>query len=191
MFLLKKPTEKQVREFIVAQNPGSFSYAETGASKQGAPSGYTVDHNRIRLGAGVNTFALAVKAIQSWQMFNLGWVQLFFNDTPIDSGSCVAVLARHLGFYSLNACRIVYVIDEVGEVKRYGFAYGTLTEHAEQGEERFSVEWHQADNSVWYDLFAFSKPRHQLAKIGYPLSRLLQKRFAQGSKLAMVRAVKG
>jgi uncharacterized protein (UPF0548 family) len=33
----------------------------------------------------------------------------------------------------LNACRIVYVVDEEGPVKRFGFAYGTLPEHAESG----------------------------------------------------------
>jgi uncharacterized protein (UPF0548 family) len=74
-------------------------------------------------------------------------------------------------------------------VKRYGFAYGTLEEHMERGEERFSVEWNRVDDSVWYDLYAFSKPRHRLAQIGYPLSRILQKRFARQSKLAMVEAV--
>ena len=75
----------------------------------------------------------------------------------------------HLRFFSLNACRIVYTIDsggdEDGVIKRYGFAYGTLAEHAERGEERFSVEWHAEDDSVWYDLFAFSWPNHRLARL--------------------------
>jgi uncharacterized protein (UPF0548 family) len=189
MFLLKRPTDQQVREFIAKQKNARFSYTEIGASKDGAPTGYTVDHNRIQLGAGADTFAQAIKTIQSWRMFNLGWVQLYFNDAPIAVGTGVAVLAHHLGICSLNACRIVYVVEEDREVKKYGFAYGTLTDHVEQGEERFTVEWNQADNSVWYDLFAFSKPRHPLAKLGYPLSRTLQKRFARHSKQAMVRAV--
>jgi uncharacterized protein (UPF0548 family) len=188
MFLLKEPTDEQVREFIAKQKISSFSYTEIGASKRSAPAGYTVDHNRIQLGAGADTFARAIKALQNWQMFNLGWVQLYFNNAPIAVETGVAVLACHFGFYSLNACRIVYVMDEGDEVKKYGFAYGTLTEHMEQGEERFSVEWNQADNSVWYDLFAFSKPRHPMAKLGYPLSRMLQKRFAHDSKQAMVRS---
>ncbi len=189
MFLLTKPSEQRVREFIAEQSASRFSYAEIGASKGEAPAGYNVDHNRIRLGAGAQSFALAIQALQQWQMFNLGWVQLFFNDAPIAQGTCVGVLAQHFGFYSLHACRIVYVMDEDEVAKRYGFAYGTLGDHAEQGEERFSVEWNQADDSVWYDLFAFSKPRHPVAKIGYPLSRLLQKRFARDSKQAMARAV--
>jgi len=48
----------------------------------------------------------------------------------------------------------VYVIDETVPVRRFGFAYGTLPAHVEQGEERFSVELH-ADGAVWYDLRAF------------------------------------
>jgi len=74
-------------------------------------------------------------------------------------------------------------------VKRFGFAYGTLEEHAESGEERFTVEWNRDEDKVWYDILAFSRPRQMLAKLGYPLSRLLQKRFAEGSKAAMVQTV--
>ena len=73
--------------------------------------------------------------------------------------------ARHFGFWSLNACRIVYTIDEEGPVVRFGFAYGTLPDHAEQGEERFSVEWHHEDGTVWYDILAFSRPNHPLASL--------------------------
>ena len=193
MLLLRKPGEKQIRAFLEAQVDTTFSYADVGASRTGAPAGYAVDHNRIKLGEGEAAFHHAVRAIRGWEMFNLGWVQVFFADTPIAAGHVVAVLARHLRFFSLNACRIVYTIDssgdEDGAIKRYGFAYGTLAEHAERGEERFSVEWHAEDDSVWYDLFAFSRPNHRLARLGYPVARRLQKRFANGSKQAMLRYV--
>ena len=49
----------------------------------------------------------------------------------------VAILARSIGLWWLNACRIVAVVDEDGPVKRFGFAYGTLPDHAGSGEERF------------------------------------------------------
>jgi uncharacterized protein (UPF0548 family) len=54
------------------------------------------------------------------------------------------------------------------------------------GEERFSVEFHPGD--VWYDLCAFSRP-HLLARMAFPYTRALQKKFAADSKLAMQRAV--
>ena len=100
----------------------------------------------------------------------------------------MAVLARIAGLWWLNACRIVYVIDEAGPVQRFGFAYGTLPDHAETGEERFLIEWDRADNSVWYDILAFSRPRHPLTRLGYPFARLVQKSFARQSAAAMQRA---
>lgn len=185
MFLLKAPSEESIGRFIASQQNLNFSYREVGASREVAPAGYTVDRNRIRLGAGAATFARAVEAIKRWEMFNLGWVKLCWPDAPIKKGSVVAVLARHFGFWSLSACRIVYVIDEDGPTKKFGFAYGTLPEHAERGEERFSIEWRTEDDSVWYDILAFSQPNQMLAKAGYPITRMLQKRFARMSKEAM------
>jgi uncharacterized protein (UPF0548 family) len=97
--------------------------------------------------------------------------------------------ARLFGLWWLNACQIVYIVDEDGPVKRFGFAYGTLPEHAESGEERFTVEWHEQDDAVWYDILAFSRPQQFLARLGYPFARRLQKRFARDSASAMLRAV--
>lgn len=43
------------------------------------------------------------------------------------------------------------MIEEEGTLlKRYGFAFGTLSGHVEQGEECFTVEWCAADDSVFY-----------------------------------------
>jgi uncharacterized protein (UPF0548 family) len=122
-------------------------------------------------------------------MFSMPWVNLHSSSAPIQVGTDVAVSVHHFGFYSLNACRIVYIVDYDDPMKRFGFAYGTLVEHAESGEERFTVEWNRNDDRVWYDILAFSRPRQMLARLGYPLSRSLQKKFANGSKLAMLQSV--
>ncbi len=191
MFLLVEPSTERIEGFLGDQEEKPFSYPEVGASRLGAASvgGYTVDHNRIRLGEGEEAFVRAVEALRGWKMFDLGWVRIYPPCAPTESGTTVAVIGHHYGFWSLNACRIVYLIEEEGEVKRYGFAYGTLPEHAESGEERFTVEWNRADGSVWYDVYAFSRPRHPLARLGYPVGRALQKRFARDSKRAMAQAV--
>jgi hypothetical protein len=42
-------------------------------------------------------------------MFSMPWVNLHWPSAPIQVGTDVAVSVHHLGFYSLNACRIVYV----------------------------------------------------------------------------------
>ena len=62
----------------------------------------------------------------------------------------------------MNACRVVYVVDEPG---RFGLAYGTLPGHVERGEERFLVERDSTDGSVWYDLLAFSRPNSLVARL--------------------------
>lgn len=192
MFLLTKPANETIRRFLETQKDKAFSYAEVGASMSGSPpAGYNADHNRIRIGSGPDDFQAAINAVKSWKMFDMPWVELCWPDTQIEVGSTVAILVRHFGLWSLNAARIVYVIEESGDIDRFGFAYGTLTEHAECGEECFSVEFHHDTGEVWYDLFAFSKPNHVLARLGYPLSRRLQRRFAEESKQAMLSSVNG
>jgi uncharacterized protein (UPF0548 family) len=186
MFLLRKPTEEQVRHFISAQQALPFSYPEVGATETKAPPGYTVDHNRIKLGEGEDTYQRAVDALRSWKHFELGWVTIVPRKTMVETGSTVAVQAKTFGFWSLSASRIVYVIDERESMRRFGFAYGTLPDHVECGEERFTIEWHQ-DDSVWYDIYAFSHPQHPLVKLGFAIARRLQKRFARESLAAMVR----
>jgi uncharacterized protein (UPF0548 family) len=184
MFCISKPTEDTISAFIAAQKRQRYSYVEVGASREQAPAGYTVDHNRIQLGQGPDDFERAKKAIRQWKMFDMSWIHLCWTDTPIESNATVAVLIRHLGFWSLNAARIVYVLEEHGKVEKYGFAYGTLPGHSECGEERFTVEYHMGDQSVWYDLYAYSRPGF-LATLGYPFARVLQKKFAENSKAAM------
>ncbi len=134
-------------------------------------------------------FVRAIAAINRWEMFNIGWLELLWPEAPIEMGTTVAVLAHHLGFWSLNACRIVVVIDEDGPVRKYGLVYGTLPDHAERGQERFMVQWNRGSNKVLYEIFAYSRPNKMLARLGYPFTRALQKRFARDSMQAILSAV--
>lgn len=185
MFFITRPQQNKIDKFLIDHKSDEFSYSEIGATKTTLPAGYVVDHNRVQIGSGLSDYERAKAAIRQWKMFALDWVNLCYEDTPIEVGQTVAILVAHFGFYSLNAARIVYTMDESAEIDRFGFAYGTLREHAEIGEERFSVEFHHDSKEVWYDLYAFSKPGSMLAKIGYPFSRHLQMSFARDSKTAM------
>ena len=129
MFLLTKPSLERIRELIAAQRNLPFSYPEVGATRTAPPQGYTVDHNRVKLGVGKECFERAVKAIRSWKQFDLGWVQALLLDTPIEIDAAVGVLAHHAGFWSFNVSRVVYVINEDGPIVKFGFAYGTLKTH--------------------------------------------------------------
>ena len=187
MFLIRKPSGDNIRRFLSSQEVLAFSYKGVGFSREGvAPPGYAVDRYRLKLGEGSEAYERAVEALRGWRQFNLDWVQLFPPETPVEVASTVVVRARHYGFWSLNPARIVYLVEETGDVERFGFGYGTLPGHAERGEERFSVEWNREDGSVHYDVFAFSRPNHSLAWLGYPLARALQRRFARDSKRTML-----
>jgi uncharacterized protein (UPF0548 family) len=185
LFLLQRPSDVRIRTFIEAQQGRQFSYVEVGATRDKLPSGYRHHHNRIRLGSGAATFAQACEALQAWRHFDLGWVRSHPVTAPIVIGSTVAILIHHLNFWSLNACRIVYVIDEKTDVQRFGFAYGTLPDHAERGEERFTIEWDPSNDSVGYDILAFSRPNKLAAKLAFPITRRFQRRFARDSLGAM------
>ena len=187
MFKISEPTEREVEEFIAGRRTLPFTYPEVGATNTTPPAGYNLDHNRIRLGGGEASYQRAVAALKNWQQFDLGWVTIVPRGVVVETGATVAVKARAFGTWSLNACRVVYVIDEP---RRFGFAYGTLPDHVERGEERFLIEWLD-DDSVWYDILAFSRPQHPLVKLSSPLARRLQKRFARGSLSRMVAVLHG
>ncbi len=177
MFLMREPSEADAARFVASQRDLPFTYMEVGATKATPPKGYTVDHNRIQLGSGEATYHRAVEALKNWRHFELGWVVIAPRGVAVEVGATVAVKARAFGTWSLSATRIVYTIDED---RRFGFAYGTLPDHVEKGEERFLVEW-LPDDTVWYDILAFSRPKHPLVRLSAPLARRLQKQFARDS----------
>jgi uncharacterized protein (UPF0548 family) len=193
VFLFRRPDPARVDAFLASQRGAAFTYAEVGASRlERPPAGYTIDRNRVRLGEGSDTFERAAAALREWRMLCHEWAAVAPAGAPQAAGTTVAVVVRHYGFWSLNACRIVYVLDgatpDISGVRRAGFAYGTLPQHGAVGEERFMVEWNEADDSVWFDMYAFSRPGNLLAWLGYPLGRRLQRRFARAATRAMVAA---
>ena len=188
MWSLSPPAEKEISTFLNQQRALEFSYPEVGHSLDKSPGGYAIDHNRVQLGSGEPVFATACRALREWKMFPAPWTRIIPVTTPLEKRQVVAMIAHVYGLWWLNACRIVYTLDETVPVRRFGFAYGTLPSHVECGEERFSVELH-ADGSVWYDLRAFSRPRYWPVRLAKPLARGLQRRFAVESMAAMQRIV--
>jgi len=188
MLLFHRPTAEQIAAFLAAQRSQAFSYPEVAGTRGKLPSGYFIDRTRTLLGRGEETYLVACAALRRWEMFRIGWAELTPHDAPLVSGTEVAILAGRCGLWSLNACRIVYTLDEVGPMRRFGFAYGTLPDHLERGEERFLVEWNVDDDSVWFDVTAFSWPNHFISQCGLPLIRRMQKRFGRDSGRAMQRS---
>lgn len=189
MFEFAIPGDDAVRERLAQLSRIPFSYSEVGALETPVfPAGYRVDRHRVPLGRGAACYERAKAALQNWEMFNLSWVRLHPQAPPITADSAVGIYARFLGVWAVNFCRIAYTIEEKGDIDTFGFALGTLPGHVLSGEERFCVEWHHEDDSVWYHVCAFSRPGKLLSRLGYPIVRRLQARFAKDSQIAMARA---
>ena len=188
MFLSRRPSANYIRDFLSASRSLPLSYTPIGIAQQ-SPSDFTIDEACQGLGVGMEVFECAKKALLQWRQFELGWVELFPPDALIETGTVVAVLVNHFGFWSINGCRVVYGIGDGDSASQFGFAYGTLTNHAECGEEIFEVSIDAASLEVTYRIRAASKPRAALARIGYPFARALQARFRRDSLAAMQREV--
>lgn len=184
MFLVRRPERGDIQAFLDASRHLPLSYEPVGLVNNGAP-GFRTDEFRTVVGQGQAVFARARHALETWRHFQLGWLELFPSNASIEAGTVVAVLIRHLGFWSLNGCRVVYTTEGSGV---FGFAYGTLTNHAESGEELFTVSLDPNTGEVSYGIRAVSRPRAPLARLGTPVTRLLQARFRRDSSAAMARA---
>ena len=191
MLSFQKPSVDLIRSFIAEQAKLAFSYSAVGATGTTPPVGFVVDRTRVKLGEGDLVFQSGIAALRRWDHFKLGWVEAWSPETPIESGEVVAVMGCGVGMWWLNCCRIVYVVNESGPINKFGFAYGTLPGHIESGEERFVIEWDRSDNSVWYDILAFSRPNYFLIRLGYPLVRRMQKQFGRDSAVAVFKAING
>jgi uncharacterized protein (UPF0548 family) len=150
------------------------------------PKGFVHDFSRSEIGSGLRTFDAARDAFRRWEQFDLGWVRVV-NFTPkIALGELVAVEAHAACFWSINFSRVVEVVDSP---TRFGFMYATTEFHVEEGQERFVIDFDPESESVSYLIEAISRPRHLLARIGYPFTRAMQHRFARDSHARMSRSV--
>ncbi len=190
MFRWRQPSDGEIAQFINDQADAQWNYPQVGSTHDhNPPAGFIVDHTRVKIGEGPEVYAAACDALRQWRQFQLGWVSLHHSEFPPKPDRVVAVLAQALGFWILNAARVVYEVEEDTPIKRFAYAYGTLPKHVERGEERFQIDWNPATNTVHYDILAYSQPRHILTKIGFLYTRRKQKQFARNSVQVMQQAV--
>ena len=189
MFLIRRPSRQTIDRFLDESRELPLSYGPVGIVKSES-AGYDLDELTVAIGHGSSDFARARDALLAWKHFDLGWVELFPPRAPAEPGTVVAVLIRHFGVWSLNGCRVVYTVGPGGDEMRFGFAYGTLTNHAEAGEELFELFVEPWTDDVIYRIRATSRPRAALARLGQPIVRRLQARFRRDSAAAMRRALR-
>jgi uncharacterized protein (UPF0548 family) len=187
MFLARRPSPEQIDRFLRECRDLPLSYSPAGIVK-GDTAREGLDETTVVVGHGKAAFERARAALIAWKQFDVGWVETFPRAAPVAAGSVVAVLIHHFGFWSLNGCRVVYSVGSPDDAARFGFAYGTLTNHAESGEELFEVFVDPQTDDVIYRIRAISRPQATLARVGQPIVRVLQQRFRDQSAAAMKRA---
>jgi uncharacterized protein (UPF0548 family) len=171
MLLIYSQKQRSLQELVDRSGRASVTYVDVGGSLHGAhPADFRHDHDDRVLGQGEDVFEHAKQGLQSWGAHSSLGVRVFPRDTAVAPGSTVIVLVG--APLSIAApCRVVEVLDEP---RRWGFAYGTLPGHPEQGEESFVVTWAD-DDLVHFEIQAYSRPANRLVRLSGPIAQWIQR----------------
>ena len=190
MFRLFRPSEdEKLKLLTTARDTPAFSphlLTLADGALGTPPKGFVHDLSRTEVGRGLQAFEAARDAFLRWQQFDLGWVQVLNPRAEITPGHLVGVEVHTACLWSMSLNRIVETVDTPS---RFGFMYATTALHVEQGQERFVIEFDPSTEAVSYLIEAVSRPRHILARIGYPFSRAMQHRFAKDSHARLTRCI--
>ncbi len=186
---IHRASESDLAKVLQHARSDSLTYAPIGATLETAnaptpaPPGLTRRHWSTQL-HGTDAFERAVTALTTWVVHRGAGLELAADGT-IAVGTNVAFSAPlPVGFIDAT-CRIVAV---VGDAKRYGFAYGTLSIHPEQGEESFVVS-KDGHGDVTFDIVGLSRPKQPLARLLPSIADRLQDRAVRRYLSAMEHAI--
>ncbi len=182
---LRRPSQALLSDFVAGQAAKELSYRQVGATRSDLPPGYSHDRESADLGPfDPAAFDRAAAALTAWQVQTRAGLTVFPAD-PVQDGDTFALVIRlPVAGYVMAAGRVVF---EFKEPHRRGFGYGTLPGHPEQGEEAFAVV--RRDDRMYFEITAFSRPRHPLARLGKPVSRRLQRQTTRRYIAAMHAAI--
>ena len=186
MFLLRRPDPARIDRILDAQRAEPLTYPRPGITRGARPPGFPRNHHEAVLGTGEDTYLRAVAALRGWAMYDLPWTHVHPPRAPVAEGSVLATVIHHLGFWSINPCRVVYVDERDTPMHRaFSFALGTLPLHSEVGEERFLVEWDRGSGEVRFEILAYAGAWHWMARLGAPYVGMLQRRFGRAAIAAV------
>lgn len=181
---LVRPSEEQLRRLLRDAAVDSLTYEPSGISGGAvALPGYRIDRWSRRLGDGELVWQRACDALANWQVQRGAGLAVCAEGPPA-VGTDVAMSAPLPVGHIDAVCRVVSVVDRSD---RFGFAYGTLSNHPEQGEESFTVV-RLANGGVGFEIVAASRPRRVLVRAFGPIARHLQRSATTRYLDAMTRA---
>jgi uncharacterized protein (UPF0548 family) len=145
-----------------------LTYDAVGATASRHPTGYRSLHRTTILRR--DDYGAAVEDLMRWRVHLAAGLRVAAS-TPRAEQDTVVDMRLGLGALSLRVpCRVVYVVEEP---RRQGFAYGTLPDHPESGEELFLLQ-QLADGRIELSISAFSRAASLAARLGGPVNRVLQ-----------------
>lgn len=173
-----RPTDSEsIARLVERASSAEPTYAETAAALSGKhPLGYRHDHHEVVLGRGAETFDRAVQGLQMWTTHRVPGIRVLPEGTEVRPGATVVVTIGTPLSAIAAPCRVIDIVDEPG---RWGFAYGTLPGHPEEGEEAFIASISD-DGTVAFAITAFSRPASSLMRISGPVARAVQRRVTLG-----------
>jgi uncharacterized protein (UPF0548 family) len=184
VFRVTRPSATELEALLEAARASEPSYPAIGSTRETvpAPAGFRHDETS-RMITGSQAFERARQGLQTWQT-HLGAGADVFPRVFGPDDTVIVILG--LGpMHVLAFCRIIYVIDEPD---RFGFAYGSLPGHPEQGEEAFVAE-RSGPTAVRFVIRAFSRPAEPLVKVTAPIARIIQKRMTVSYLQALERYI--
>ncbi|MEU7554889.1 DUF1990 domain-containing protein [Streptomyces sp. NPDC044571] len=154
----------------------AFNYAERNATEhRPLPAGYNHLHLRTRIGSGRAVFEAAGTAVTTFRAHRASGMLVRADHGAVRPGTRVVV---GIGFGPLRISAPCQVVRTAYDPGRTGFAYGTLTGHPESGEESFMVI-RDADDTVWFEVTAFSRPVAWYTRLAGPLIPVFQRGYAR------------
>lgn len=181
---LRRPTSNQLAALLLRCRDDDVTYAPIGGSLDGVVAAGLRRRQWTTPLTGTDAFERGCETLRSWGVHRGAGLDVL-TDGPLEVGTNVAISAPlPLGFAEIT-CRIVVVVDEPD---RFGFAYGTLSVHPEQGEESFIVS-RADDGDARFDVQAVSRPVHPLARAFSPVADRLQDAAVRRYVAAMQSAV--
>jgi uncharacterized protein (UPF0548 family) len=137
VYAIGSAAEARLPDWLDGARRSELTYAPVGVTLTGMsmPTGFRHDRHQMLLSDRPESFDTAAEGLRTWQAHRGAGATVTPDAAPAE-GETVLV-SIHKGPITVVApCRIVGVC---AETNRYGFAYGTLPGHPEQGEEAFVV----------------------------------------------------
>ena len=170
---LGRRSAEALRELLAAAEQADLSYGHVGSTlRDGSVDGagdrtFTID--------APGTLTVAAATLRAWAPHRGIRARILPEDAALAEGTTLLVVAPFGPLEMAVPDRVVAVVDEP---TRFGFAYGTLTGHAEAGEEAFLAE-QVGPGRLRLTVRVQARPATLLARLGTPVVTVLQKAAAR------------